>query len=74
MAWWLPDFCPERLKQLRGDRTPDDMDKLCGIAPGAWAQAEANGANVAMFTRAAIRDALHVSYDYLCGNGVERNG
>ena len=69
MAWWLPALCPERLKQLRGNRTAEEMDKLCGIASGAWAKAEADGADVAMYTRAAIRNALHTSYDFLCGKG-----
>lgn len=63
-------FDCDRLRTLRGNRTPDEMDKLCRLAPGAWAQAERNGAAINTYGRAAIRDALGVSYDYLCGKSA----
>ena len=62
----LPPFDPARLRALRGHRTPEQMDKLCRLAPGVWARAEQDGASVNLYGRAAIRDALGVDYADLC--------
>lgn len=66
MAWWLPEFDPDKLRALRGARTPEEMDRLCGLAPGCWARVEADGRDINLYGRAAIRDALNLTYDDLC--------
>ena len=66
MAWWLPEFDPDKLRALRGARTPEEMDKLCGLAPGCWARVEADGRDINLYGRAAIRNALHLAYEDPC--------
>jgi hypothetical protein len=58
-------FDPARLRALRGARTPEQMDRLCRLAPGVWARAERDG-DLNLYGRAAIRDALGVDYADLC--------
>ena len=71
-AWWVQPFDTDKLRALRGERTPEEMDKLCKLAPGVWARAEADGRDLNLYGRAAIRDALHVTYDDLCAAGAEK--
>lgn len=66
MAWWLPPFDPAKLRAIRGQRAPDEMDKLCRLAPGVWARVEADGSDINLYGRAAISEALHLTYDDLC--------
>lgn len=66
MAWWMTPFDPHKLRAIRGQRTPEEMDKLCRLAPGVWARVEADGRDINLYGRAAIRDALHLTYDDLC--------
>lgn len=66
MAWWLPPFDPAKLRVIRGQRAPEEMDKLCRLAPGVWARVEADGRDINLYGRAAISNALHLTYDDLC--------
>lgn len=72
--WWLPPFDTDKLRALRGARTPEDMDKLCRLAPGVWARVEADGRDISLYGRAAIRDALRVTYNDLCAQSAEQKG
>lgn len=70
--WWIPPFDTAKLRALRGERTAEEMDKLCRLAPGVWARVEADGRDINLAGRAAIRDALHVAYDDLCVDDARR--
>lgn len=74
MAWWQIPFDGEKLRRIRGARTPEEMDKHCRLAPGVWARAEADGRDLNMYGRAAIRDALHLTYDDLCVDAEQKGG
>ena len=71
MPWWMEPFDEEKLRAIRGDRTPEEMDRLCELAPGAWARVEADGRDINLYGRAAIRNALHLTHEDLCRQTAE---